>query len=301
MIVIGSRGSKLALWQAEHVRSLLAGHGLEARIEIIHTTGDHITDVSLAQLGKQTSTKGLFTKELEEALLDGRVHLAVHSLKDMPTELPAGLRLAAIPAREDVRDALCGRTLADLPPGAKLGTSALRRQAQLQALRPDLEIQSIRGNVDTRLRKLEEGQYDAIVLAAAGLKRLGWTARIAEYLPIEQSCPAVGQGALAIETREDFHLADVLDVAEVRLAVTAERAVLRHLGGGCQVPIGAHAMVTGDQLSLRAVVISPDGTRLIRRESSGLATEAEAIGGAMAAELLAAGAQSILDEVYGRA
>lgn len=301
MIVIGSRGSKLALWQAEHVQALLAKQGLAARIDIIHTTGDHITDVSLAQLGKQTSTKGLFTKELEEALLDGRVHLAVHSLKDMPTELPSGLRLAAIPAREDVRDALVGKRLADLPSGAKVGTSALRRQAQLHALRPDLRIESIRGNVDTRLRKLDEGQYDAIVLAAAGLKRLGWADRVAEYLPIEQSCPAVGQGALAIETREDFTTVDVLDVRDVRLAVTAERAVLSHLGGGCQVPIGAHAVVEGERLSLRAVVISSDGQRLICRESEGLAAEADAIGRTMAGALLEAGAQEILNEVYGRA
>lgn len=301
MIVIGSRGSKLARWQAEHVKGLLAERGIEARIEIIHTTGDHITDVSLAQLGQQTSTKGLFTKELEEALLEGRVHLAVHSLKDMPTELPAGLRLAAVPAREDVRDALVGQRLDALPHGAKVGTSALRRQAQLQALRPDLRIESIRGNVDTRLRKLDEGQYDTIVLAAAGLKRLGWADRVAEYLPVEKSCPAVGQGALAIETRDDFHAVDLLDVRDVRLAVTAERAVLRQLGGGCQVPIGAHAVVEGDHLHLRAVVISPDGTRLIRRETDGRAADAEAMGAAMAAALLAEGAQSILDEVYGRA
>lgn len=301
MIVIGTRGSKLALWQAEHVRSLLASHSIEARIEIIHTTGDKITGVSLSELGQQTSTKGLFTKELEEALLDRRVDLAVHSLKDMPTDLPPGLRLAAVPAREDVRDAVIGSTLAALPQGAHVGTSALRRQAQLQALRPDLRISSIRGNVDTRLRKLDEGQYDAIMLAAAGLKRLGWAGRIAELLPIDQCCPAVGQGALAIETREDFHGVDVLDSPTVHQAVRAERAVLRALGGGCQVPIGAHATVKGDRLDLRAVVIAPDGTQLIRRQTSGPTADAESLGAALAAELLADGAQSILDLVYGRA
>ncbi|MEO5951498.1 MAG: hydroxymethylbilane synthase, partial [Chloroflexia bacterium] len=202
MIVIGSRGSMLALWQANHVQALLHTRGIEAHIEVIHTTGDKITDVPLAKLGAQTSTKGLFTKELEDALLDGRIDIAVHSLKDMPTELPDGLELVAIPEREDPYDAIIGSTLEDLPKGARVGTSALRRQAQLKALRPDLDIQSIRGNLDTRLRKLDEGQYQAIVLACAGLKRLGWAGRIAERFDEFRICPAVGQGALAIEARE---------------------------------------------------------------------------------------------------
>src|SRR5438045_1073391 len=197
MLVIASRGSQLARWQAHWVQTQLAALGHEARIEIIKTTGDKITDVPLAKVG----TKGLFTKEIEEALLDGRADLAVHSLKDLPTELPVGLVLAAVPQREDPRDAIVGKRLADLPQGAKVGTSSLRRSAQLRKLRPDLRVESIRGNLDTRLRKLDEGQYDAILLAAAGLKRLGWEDRIAEILDPDVMCPAVGQGALAIETR----------------------------------------------------------------------------------------------------
>ena len=240
MLVIASRGSQLALWQARWVAAQLSAAGQECRIEIIKTTGDKITDVPLAKVG----TKGLFTKEIEEALLDGRAHLAVHSLKDLPTELPEGLVLAAIPEREDPRDAMVGRTLANLPMGAKVGTSSLRRAAQLRQLRPDLQVESIRGNLDTRLRKLDEGQYDAILLAAAGLKRLGWGDRIAEILSPEQMCPAVGQGALAIEARTGFDGAKMLDHADTRTAVFAERAVLGALGGGCQVPIGAYATVS---------------------------------------------------------
>src|ERR1043166_1063336 len=199
MLVIASRGSQLALWQANWVAARLADLGHQSRIEIIKTTGDKITDVPLAKVG----TKGLFTKEIEEALLDGRADLAGHSLKDLPTELPAGLVLAATPPREDPRDAIVGRKLADLPRGAKVGTSSLRRSAQLKKLRPDLRVESVRGNLDTRLRKLDEGQYDAILLAAAGLKRLGWSDRVAEILDPETMCPAVGQGALAIETRPE--------------------------------------------------------------------------------------------------
>ena len=257
-LVIGSRGSKLALWQAEHIQSLLAAHGLASRIEIIHTTGDKITDVPLAQLGAQTSTKGLFTKELEEALLDGRIDLAVHSMKDMPTELPPGLEITAIPEREDARDALIGRTFADLPQGARVGTSALRRHAQLKAARPDLVIESIRGNVDTRLRKLDEGQFDVILLAVAGLKRLGWAHRITDYVPVELICPAVGQGALAVETRMGDDRFRFLDHAPTRAAVEMEREFLRAMGGGCQVPMGCH--VSGG--TLRCAVAEPDGSRL---------------------------------------
>lgn len=299
MMVIGSRGSKLALWQAEHIRAVLAGRNIEARIEIIRTTGDNITDVSLAKLGQQTSTKGLFTKELEDALLDGRIDLAVHSLKDMPTDLPPGLQLGAVPGpREDVRDAMIGSKLSDLPVGAKVGTSALRRQAQLHALRPDLVIESIRGNVDTRLRKLDEGHYDAIMLAAAGLRRLGWADRIAEAFEPERMCPAVGQGALAIETRAGDDRLFILDDLTVRCAVTAERSLLRALGGGCQVPVGAYAEASGDQLHLRAVVVSPDGRTLLREELAGGAMYADVIGTEVAKALLANGAQAILDQVY---
>src|SRR6516225_7645392 len=229
MLVIASRGSQLALWQARWVQQQLAQAGEPSRIEVIQTTGDKITDVALARVG----TKGLFTKEIEEALLDGRADLAVHSLKDLPTELPDGLILAAVPPREDPRDALVGKKLADLQPGARVGTSSLRRSAQLRKVRPDLAIESIRGNLDTRLRKLDEGQYDAILLAAAGLKRLGWGDRIAEILPAEQMCPAVGQGALAIETRAGFDGVKMLDHADTHIAVLAERGVLGALGGGC--------------------------------------------------------------------
>src|SRR5579862_1642905 len=197
MLVIGSRGSQLALWQAHWVEAQLAALGLASRIEIIKTTGDRVTSVPLSSVGG----KGLFTKEIEEALLARQVDLAVHSLKDLPTEIPEGLQITAIPAREDPRDAMVGKRLADLRDGAKVGTSSLRRSAQLRRLRPDLQVESVRGNLDTRLRKLDEGQYDSILLAAAGLKRLGWGDRIAEVLPPETMCSAVGQGALAIETR----------------------------------------------------------------------------------------------------
>jgi len=297
MLTIASRGSQLALWQARWVADQLAVHGRECRIEIIRTTGDKITDVPLAQVG----TKGLFTKEIEEALLDGRADLAVHSLKDLPTELPKDLVLAAVPEREDPRDAVVGRRLADLPPGARVGTSSLRRSAQLRKLRPDLVIESVRGNLDTRLRKLDEGQYDAILLAAAGLKRLGWGDRIAEILSPDVMCSAVGQGALAIETRTSgtgFEACVLLDDPATRAAVTAERGVLAALGGGCQVPIGAHATVHDGRLHILGVVASPDGSALVRAESEGPPAEADSIGRALGAELLDRGARAILDAVY---
>jgi hydroxymethylbilane synthase len=300
MLTIGSRGSQLALWQANWVKSRLETLGTECRIEIIKTTGDKIQDVPLAKVG----SKGLFTKEIEEALLAGTIDLAVHSLKDLPTVLPEGLTLAAIPEREDVRDALVGTTLDALPHGAKVGTSSLRRAAQLRALRPDLVLETIRGNVDTRLRKQAEGQYDAIVLAAAGLRRLGWADRIAQTLEPETMCPAVGQGALAIETRDDqgegYHACRQLNHRETEAAVTAERAVLAALGGGCQVPIGAHAILNGDSMYLRAVVISPDGATLIKKNVTGPAANAASMGRALADELLAAGGREILDEVYSK-
>ena len=297
MLVIASRGSQLALWQARWVEARLGELGREARIEIIKTTGDKITDVPLAKVG----TKGLFTKEIEEALLDGSADLAVHSLKDLPTELPDGLVLAAVPEREDPRDAIAGKRLNELPPGARVGTSSLRRSAQLRKLRPDLAIESVRGNVDTRLRKLDEGQYDAIVLAAAGLKRLGWGSRIAELLDADRMCCAAGQGALAIETRASgagFEAVQALDHAPTHAAVAAERGLLGSLGGGCQVPIGAYATVEGDRLRMSAIVASPDGSEIVRGEREGAAAEAAAIGRALGAELLARGARRILDAVY---
>jgi hydroxymethylbilane synthase len=297
MFVIASRGSQLALWQANWVQAQLKALGHESRIEIIKTTGDKITDVPLAKVG----TKGLFTKEIEEALLDGRADLAVHSLKDLPTELPEGLTLAAIPSREDPRDALVGKKLADLPRGAKVGTSSLRRSAQLRSLRPDLQIESVRGNVDTRLRKLDEGQYDTILLAAAGLKRLGWANRIAEILGPDQMCPAVGQGALAIETRpesEAFFACGALDDSATHWAVVAERAVLGALGGGCQVPIGAYARVERGRLRLMGLVAAPDGSEIIRAQSEGAMGDALKLGQAMGTDLLERGARRILELVY---
>jgi hydroxymethylbilane synthase len=298
MLVIGSRGSQLALWQAKWISLRLAELGQETRIEIIKTTGDKITDVPLAKVG----TKGLFTKEIEEALLDGHIDLAVHSLKDLPTELPVGLRIAAIPEREDPRDALVGVTLKNLAAGAKVGTSSLRRAAQLRVIRKDLRIESVRGNLDTRVRKLDEGQYDAIVLASAGLTRLGWAHRIAEILSPEIMCPAVGQGALAVETRVEGSAREVcatLDHAMTRAAVTAERAVLASLGGGCQVPIGAHAQVSNGIVRLIGVVISPDGGQMVRKSDQGAVTDAENVGRRVGADLLASGAREVLAQVYG--
>jgi len=275
--------------------------GVESRIEIIKTTGDKITDVALSKAGG----KGLFTKELEEALIERKIDIAVHSLKDMPTALPAGLRLAAVPRREDPRDAVVGRKLAELPAGAKVGTSSLRRAAQLRSMRPDLALESIRGNLDTRLRKLDEGQYDAIVLAAAGLRRLGWHERIAEFLDPRQMCPAVGQGALAIEAREEDSgvTAACLQLADQATwqAVTAERALLAALGGGCQVPIGALGVVGDGELHLQAVVCAPDGSRTIRREACGQASDGARVGRELAGQLLAAGANFVLESVYGAA
>jgi hydroxymethylbilane synthase len=297
MLVIATRGSQLALWQAHHVGARLAELGHECRIEIVKTTGDQITDVPLARIG----AKGLFTKEIEEALLDNRADLAVHSLKDLPTELPERLVLAAVAEREDARDAVVGCKIAELPHGAGVGTSSLRRSAQLRRMRADLEIQPVRGNLDTRLRKLDDGQYHAILLAAAGLKRLGWGGRIAEILEPEAMCPAVGQGALAIETRSSgagFDAARALDHAATRAAVTAERGVLAALGGGCQVPIGAHAVVDGERLRLLAVVASPAGDALIRLDAEGAAADAARIGHDLGERLLSAGARQILESVY---
>jgi hydroxymethylbilane synthase len=301
MLTIGSRGSQLALWQARWIQARLEALGERCHIEIIHTTGDKITDVALSKVG----TKGLFTKEIEEALLEGTIDVAVHSLKDMPTELPPGLTLAAIPEREDARDALVGRKLSELPQRARVGTSSLRRAAQLRALRPDLEVENIRGNLDTRLRKLDEGKYDAIVLASAGLRRLGWENRIAELLDPEVMCPAVGQGALAVETRDDNgpaqNITKTLDHLDSSIAVTAERAVLASLGGGCQVPIGAYATVDRESVYLQAIIVSPDGTEIVRKKSSGARAGAETVGRTLGEQLLAEGGRQILEAVYGAA
>jgi hydroxymethylbilane synthase len=297
-LTIGSRGSKLALWQANHIKAALEGSGHECRIEIISTSGDRIQNVPLKEVGN----KGLFTKEIEEALLEGRIDVAVHSLKDMPTRLPDGLQITATPAREDARDVMIGRKLADLAEGAHVGTGSLRRMAQLYAHRPDLKIESIRGNVDTRIRKLDEGQFDAIVLAAAGLNRLGWSDRIAEYIAVEVLCPAVGQGALAIETRaegEAMQACLALNHAETNAAIGAERGVLEMLGGGCQVPVGAYATISQGTLHLLAIVIAPDGTKLVRREADGPMSDAVRIGHEVGRELLESGGREILKSVAG--
>jgi hydroxymethylbilane synthase len=301
MLTIGSRGSQLALWQAHWVKERQEDLGEECRIEIIHTTGDKITDVALSKVG----TKGLFTKEIEEALLSGAIDLAVHSLKDMPTDLPDGLTLAAIPARDDPRDAMVGAGLSALKPGSRIGTSSLRRAAQIRAIRSDLHIENIRGNVDTRLRKLDDGQYDAILLASAGLRRLDLATRIAELLDPDVMCPAVGQGALAVETRDDngraFTVCALLDHPASRIAVTAERALLAALGGGCQVPIGAYAVVEhhAAAVHLRALIVSPDGSKIVRKAARGPASDAAEIGRALGEELLAEGGRQILEAVYG--
>jgi hydroxymethylbilane synthase len=298
---IGSRGSQLALWQAHHIRTLLREHGHEVEIEIIKTTGDKITDVALAKVG----TKGMFTKEIEEALAGGRVDLAVHSLKDLPTEVSAGFEIAAVTTREDPRDVLCSnkfKSIQELPQGARVGTSSLRRQAQLKAVRPDLEVHPLRGNVDTRLRKLEAGEYDAIILAAAGLNRLAKTELVRQIIPPELMCPAAGQGALAIEIRTGDTLIrqhiSFLDDAAARATTTCERALLNTLGGGCQVPIGAFAEVHNGRLHLDAIVANPDGSKVLRE--SGDDEDPVQSGEAVAKALLQRGGDAILEAVYGQ-
>lgn len=297
---IGSRGSQLALWQANHIASLLRGQGHDVEIEIIHTTGDKITDVALAKVG----AKGMFTKEIEEALADRRVDLAVHSLKDLPTELATQFEIAAIPKREDPRDAFCSvkySGIEALPQGARVGTSSLRREAQLRAVRPDLVVHPLRGNVDTRLRKLESGEYDAIILASAGLRRLGKTERIRQVLPVDTMCPAAGQGALGIESRAGdaaVHEAlAFLDDAAARTETASERSLLGSLGGGCQVPIGANAKWNDGSLHLEAIVASPDGKSLLRESLDG--SNPQHLGKQAAQKLLARGGAAILDRVYG--
>ena len=301
LLRIGSRGSQLALWQANHVKELLEQRGHRIEIEIIKTTGDKITDVALARVG----TKGMFTREIEEALAENRVDLAVHSLKDLPTEIPSGFEIAAIPPRQDARDAFCSlkyKRIQDLPQGARVGTSSLRRQAQLKALRPDLDTHALRGNVDTRLRKLEAGEYDAVILAAAGLKRLGKQDSIRQLLDAKVMCPAAGQGALAVEIRKaDSAVRQhviFLDDAAARLTTTCERALLNKMGGGCQVPIGAFAEIILGKLHLQAVVASPEGSTVLRKSGEG--DDPVRLGEMVGAALLGEGGDSILREVYGK-
>jgi len=295
-LVIGSRGSKLALWQAEQARERLKllNPGIEIKIEIIKTTGDVKSD-PLSVIGG----KGVFTKELEDALLDGRIDMAVHSLKDLPTILPDRLSISAICEREDARDALVLRagfegSLATLREGAVVGTSSQRRLAQLKALRRDVIVRDLRGNVDTRIRKLDEGQYDAVILASAGLLRLGLEDRISTRIPVAEMLPAVGQGAIAIETRSDdeftVQTTSKLDHRETRVACLAERAFLRGLGGGCQLPIAAHATIDGDALTLAGLVAKPDGSEIWRDSSSGSLDNAEQLGSTLATTLLERGA-----------
>lgn len=302
VIRLGSRGSTLALWQAGFVKSEVERRtGRPVEIVKIRTTGDMILDVPLAKVGG----KGLFVKEIEDALLTGGIDLAVHSMKDVPTDLPLGLGIVCITKREDPRDAFLSVKYArfeDLPMGAKLGTSSLRRQTQLLGVRPDLDIGQLRGNLDTRIRKMEEGRYDAIILAAAGLVRLGWDGKIRQYLPTEFSIPAIGQGALGIEVRLSDagtrEAVEFLNDRDTSLAVRAERGFLKRLEGGCQVPIAAYARTEGDTIRITGLVGRPDGTEILRSSRSGKVDDPERIGVALAEELLSRGGKKILEEVY---
>jgi hydroxymethylbilane synthase len=302
LLRIATRGSALALWQANHIRERLAQlHGIESELIRIRTSGDKFQGASVAQVSEQAGTKGIFIKELEEALLAGTADLAVHSMKDVPTENPAGLVFPAITKREDVRDCLISRDgakLKDLACGARVGTSSLRRQAQLRHHRPDLELLDLRGNVDTRLKKVAAGEFDAIVLATAGMNRLGASDKITQILPPEVILPAVGQGALGIETRADDHetlrLVAALDDPESHEAVTAERALLRELEGGCQIPLGAWARRENGELRLEACVFSADGKEFVRKDLRGRPEEAEELGVRLGQILIEAGADRIL-------
>jgi hydroxymethylbilane synthase len=303
-IRIGTRGSALALWQAEWVKSELEKRyqGMTVTLTKIKTTGDKILDVPLAKVGG----KGLFVKEIEEAMLASEIDIAVHSMKDVPTFFPDGLHLSCITKREDPRDALLTRngvTFRELPKGANVGTSSLRRQAQLMNIRPDFVIHQLRGNVDTRLRKLKEGQFDAIILAAAGIKRLGLAENVTEYIDPEISLPAIGQGALGIECSvDDRELNDLIaffNHAESRTCVTGERALLRRLEGGCQVPIACYGRMKDGKLHLTGLVGSVDGKRIIKDTIEGDPDKAEKLGVTLAENLLVQGADVILREVYG--
>ena len=303
-IRIGTRASALALWQAEWVKSELEKKypGVTVTLTKIKTTGDKILDVPLAKVGG----KGLFVKEIEEAMLANEIDIAVHSMKDVPTFFPDGLHLSCITKREDARDALLTRNkvaFKDLPQGANVGTSSLRRQAQLMSVRPDFVIHQLRGNVDTRLRKLKEGQYDAIILAAAGVNRLGLAENVSEYLSPELSLPAIGQGALGIECRvDDRELNDMISFfnhTDTRTCVTGERALLRRLEGGCQVPIACYGQVLAGKLKLIGLVGSVDGKRIVKDSIEGDPEKAEKLGVTLAEKLLSQGADVILREVYG--
>jgi hydroxymethylbilane synthase len=295
LIRIGSRGSQLALWQAHHIADRLRGGGHEVAIEVIRTTGDRLQDVTFAQVG----TKGMFTKEIEEALIEKRIDLAVHSLKDLPTELPAEFSLAAFPERADPRDVFVSvefSSFFDLPAGSRVGSSSPRRQTQLRLLRGDLEYVEFRGNVDTRLRKLEEGQAQAIILAASGLDRLERTEWIRQRFDTEHVCPAAGQGALAIECRAGdattHEAVAFLDHADTRFSVTAERAALNALGGGCQVPIGMYCRREGDVFRINGVVAGVEGEGHVAASTTGV--HAEELGRTVAAALLKNGARALL-------
>lgn len=297
-LVIGTRGSKLALWQSNYIKDLVEEiTGLPVELKIIKTTGDKILDVPLAKVGG----KGLFTKELEVELAAGTVDLCVHSMKDVPTELPEGLYIAATPARVDPRDALVsgeGYTLDTLPQGARVGTSSLRRVAQVRHLRPDVEIVDVRGNLDTRMRKAENGEVDVVILASAGITRMGWADRISSYIPTEQMVSAVGQGAIGIEIREgDEFMVDVMakvNDPETFTCVTAERVVMRQLEGGCQVPIGAYARIEDGALVMDGLVGSVEGDRIVREQLTGDPADPIALGEAMVARLREMGADEIL-------
>jgi hydroxymethylbilane synthase len=305
-LIIATRGSKLALWQAEWIKGQLAelDPSLEIELNKIKTTGDKILDVPLAQVGG----KGLFVKEIEEAMLRGEADLAVHSMKDVPTELPGGLHLSTITKREDPRDAFIAgkeiKSFNDLPHGANVGTSSLRRICQLLNKRPDLKITQLRGNVDTRIRKLDEGEFDAIILATAGVKRLGHEDRITEKIPVEISLPAIGQGAVGIECRTDDEFTNnilrSLDHKETSVCVRAERAFLKKLEGGCQVPIAAYARLIDGDIFIEGLVGSLDGKTLIKEALQGRPDDAESLGTELAENLLSKGAKEILDEVYGQ-
>ena len=295
---IGTRGSMLAKWQAEFIRKrLFAAAGVEAEIVIIKTAGDKLQHIPLTAIGG----KGIFIKELEEALLEEVIDLAVHSVKDIPTDTPSRLSFPAVCRRDDVRDCLVGATLASLRRGARVGTGSLRRQAQLLHLRPDLDIRDLRGNVDTRLRKVESGEYEAIMLSKAGLDRLGLSKRIAEVLSPDICMPAVGQGAIAVECRlRDTEAADILaplDDADTRAAIIAERALLGALHGGCQVPLGAWARIERGELVLEACVCSVDGVQYVKQRATAAPDQAAQLGEHMARLLVEAGAQAILEEV----
>ena len=299
---IGTRGSMLAKWQAEFVRKkILEATGVDAEIVVIKTTGDKLQTASFAQIGG----KGVFIKELEEALLSEEIDLAVHSVKDIPTEVPSRLCFPVICRREDIRDCLFaakGESLFSLRKGARIGTSSLRRRSQVLHVRPDLDVRDLRGNVDTRLRKVESGEYDAILLAKAGLDRLGWSNRISEVLSPEVCMPAVGQGALGVQGRlKDHDLADALaplDDFETRQSIVAERALLAALEGGCQVPLGAWARFERGELAIDSVVCSPDGAQHVRQRLTGPPDQARELGQRVAQMLIGSGAREILEEVY---